>query len=902
LKQENSAHTIFNDALELSDLVARETFVREACAGDAALRIRVDKLLQAHEEAGGFFSQPLNSRRATAATSPLTALSIAKAGDIIGRYKLLEQIGEGGCGVVYMAEQTEPVRRRVALKVIKLGMDTRQVVGRFEAERQALAMMEHPNIARVLDAGSTESGRPYFVMELVRGVKITEFCDRQKLSTEERLELFIRVCHAVQHAHQKGIIHRDLKPSNILVTIVDGVPVPKVIDFGIAKATSNQPLTDKTLFTAFQQFIGTPAYMSPEQTEMSGVDIDTRADLYSLGVLLYELLTGRTPFDQHELLAAGLDGMRRIIREQEPARPSTRLSAMAADALTTTAQHRHVEPPRLVYLVRGELDWIVMKALEKDRARRYETANSLATDVQRFLADEPVLACPPSTGYRVRKLIRRNKASALAAAFIVLAILAGTLVSVWQAVRADRERRIAEANEQRAVAASEAERKAKQSAEAREAETMAVLDFVEKKILAAARPDGYPGGLGRDVTLRKALEIALADEALHDQPLIEARLRRTLSTTFANLGEAGIAAQHAEKARTIYSKHLGLDHPDTLSSMHNLAACYSALGRQVEALELREETLAGMKARLGFDDPKTLSAMNSLALSYAAVGRPAEALKLHQETLALLTTKLGSNHLQTLGSMNNLALAFSSVGRYDEALKLGQETLELTKARLGPEHPRTLACMDSLAAIYGASGRLTASVKLYDETVMLMKTRLGRDNTTTLSAMNALAGGLAALGRHAEAVGIYEETLALRESRLGPDHGDTVSSIDKLARLLATSRDLNVGNAKRAVELAKRAVAVSPHGDYWNTLGIAHYRASDHKAAVAALEKSMELRNGGDSFDWFFLAMAHWQLGDKEKAREQYDRAIAWMEQNDPKNESLIVFRNEAAGLLGKIR
>src|SRR6516162_6079613 len=418
-----SVGAIFDAAIELPP-ERRAAYVQEACASDDALRQRVEALLRAHESAESFMDSPaVAPGRETVAVKPSE-----QPGDRIGRYKLLQQIGEGGCGVVYMAEQEEPVRRRVALKVIKLGMDTKQVVARFEAERQALALMDHPNIARVLDAGATETGRPFFVMELVRGIKITEYCDQNKLTATERLKLFVQVCHALQHAHQKGIIHRDIKPSNILVTVNDAVPVPKVIDFGIAKATQGR-LTDHTLFTAFEQFIGTPAYMSPEQAVMTSLDIDTRSDIYSLGVLLYELLTGKTPFDQKELLAAGLEQMRRTICEKQPPKPSTRLGAMGGSELTTTASRRHTEPPRLIHTVRGDLDWIVMKALEKDRTRRYPTANGLAMDVHRHLNDEPIAARPPSQLYLLGKLVRRNKLAVAAGAVTLVGLLIGFGVS-----------------------------------------------------------------------------------------------------------------------------------------------------------------------------------------------------------------------------------------------------------------------------------------------------------------------------------------------------------------------------------------------------------------------------------------------------------------------------------------
>ena len=442
----------------------RAAYLEEACAGDASLRRRLEELLKASEEVGVFLESPLATPPGPGGTVRLPILPSEKPGDWIGRYKLLQQIGEGGCGVVYMAEQEEPVRRRVALKVIKLGMDTKSVIARFEAERQALALMDHPNIAKVLDAGATDAGRPYFVMELVRGIKITDYCDQNNLPTRERLDLFIQVCRAIQHAHQKGIIHRDIKPSNILVTVNDAVPVPKVIDFGIAKATTGLRLTDKTVFTAFEQFIGTPAYMSPEQAMMTSLDIDTRSDIYSLGVLLYELLIGETPFSSEELLGVGLDAMRRVLREKDPVRPSAKLSTLTHADRTAIALHRQSEPPKLFRLIRGDLDWIVMKCLEKERSRRYETANALAREVERYQTNEPIVARPPSQVYRLGKMVRRNKLAFGGGAVLAVALLLGLGGTSWQAVRATHARQRADEQRRRADLSAEAERREREAA------------------------------------------------------------------------------------------------------------------------------------------------------------------------------------------------------------------------------------------------------------------------------------------------------------------------------------------------------------------------------------------------------------------------------------------------------
>jgi eukaryotic-like serine/threonine-protein kinase len=752
-------------------------------------------------------------------------------GSVIGPYKLLQQIGQGGFGVVYMAQQEKPVRRVVALKIIKPGMDTGQVIARFESERQALALMDHPNIAKVLDAGATASGHPYFVMELVKGVPITEFCDKNHLAPEARLKLFGDVCHAIQHAHHKGIIHRDIKPSNVMVTLHDGVPVVKVIDFGVAKATV-QKLTERTLFTAYGQMIGTPEYMSPEQAEMSGLDIDTRSDVYSLGVLLYELMTGTTPLEAGRLREAGFAMMQRLIQEEEPPRPSTRLSSLG-DSATVVAGNRGLDVKRLVQLLAGDLDWVMMKALEKDRNRRYATPGNFAEDIDRYLRHDTILARPPSTGYRLQKLVRRNRGAVITAAVVVAVLLAGTAISTWQAVRATRaetnalvaaeaERKakrdalIAAEGERKskenALLAAQAEKKAKDNAVTRETETKAVLDFLEEKVIAAARPKGEQGGLGPEVTLRRALEAALpfVDNGFRTQPLIEARLHLTLGRSFRLLGYPKIAADQVEKARALYAEHRGPDDPDTLQCLNELGGCLQGLGRFAEAVKLREETLALRKARLGPDHRDTLISMINLASSYSDVDRHAEALKLFEDVLAVRKAKLGPDHPDTLSSMRSLAISYTDLGRHAEATKLLGETLALQKAKLGPDHPDTLRSMYALGASYSYLGRHLDAIKLYTETLALERSTLGPDHPETLMTMNNLAVSDNALGRHAEALKIHEETLAIQRVKLGPAHPDTLMTMYNIACDHAatipksTNRGEEVG---RAMECLQQAVA-----------------------------------------------------------------------------------------------
>jgi serine/threonine protein kinase/lipopolysaccharide biosynthesis regulator YciM len=742
---------IFAAAIEIESAAEREGFVKEACRGDLELLDRVESLLKVYYEDKKFLKSPPGVD--ITVDSPVSE----GPGTRIGRYKLLEMIGEGGFGVVYMAQQEEPIRRRVALKIIKLGMDTKQVIARFEAERQALAMMEHPNIAKVLDAGATETGRPYFVMELVRGIPITEYSDKNNLETRQRLELFIDVCKAVHHAHQKGIIHRDIKPTNVLITLRDdGKPVPKIIDFGIAKATQ-QKLTEKTYFTAFKQFIGTPEYMSPEQAQMGEVDVDTRSDIYSLGVLLYELLTGTTPFDGEKLRSAAYDEMLKTIRETEPLKPSTCLNTLG-DALTNVAKHRQVEVGELGKLLRGELDWIVMKTLEKDRTRRYETANELLQDIERHLSDEPVTAGPPSAIYRMKKFVRRNRSLVTSIAAVVVVLMAGIVVSTIFAVGQARAR-------------AEAERQAKIS--------QAIADFLENDILASVEP---AKAKGPEVTVRYILDAAsesLADK-FEDEPLVEASIHQTLGNTYISLGKYEAAKQHLERAMQIRREQLGKEHPDTLYSMGNVAVVYHRQDRYDEAEALCVETLELNRRVLGEEHPQTLDAMNLLGHVYMKQGRHDEAEQLLVKALENRRRVLGEEQLRL---MNSLAIVYINQGRYDEAEQLHVNVLEIQRRALGEEHPETLVSMYNVAAVYHRQGRYDEAEALCVETLELSRRVLGEEHPETLSAMNVLGHVYMKQGHHDEAEGLLVEILETRRRTLGEEHPNTLDAMVGLIAL-----------------------------------------------------------------------------------------------------------------------
>jgi serine/threonine protein kinase/tetratricopeptide (TPR) repeat protein len=834
-----------------------------------------------NEESGG---QSIERRTHSAVTVGLTE----KAGDRIGRYRLLEEIGHGGCGVVYMAEQEQPVRRKVALKVIKLGMDTRQVVARFEAERQALALMDHPNIAKVLDAGATETGRPYFVMELVGGIRITDYCDQNHLSTQQRLDLFIQVCRAIQHAHQKGIIHRDIKPSNVLVTNQDGVPVPKVIDFGIAKATQGR-LADDTVFTAFEQFLGTPAYMSPEQAQLGGLDVDTRSDIYSLGVLLYELLTGKTPFDSKELLAAGLEAMRRTILEKEPPTPSTRLKqafvgddvtlksppadepATEQEVIPTGRERRLLQRKELIHQLRGDLDWIMMKCLEKDRARRYETANALATDIGRHLNNEPVAAGPPGNVYRFQKLVRRNKLTFAAGSAIVAALVAGLAVSTWALAKQGQARRDADA--QRGQAQAEA------------AKSQQVALFL-KDTFAAVGPSK---ALGRDATMLREILDKTSERVgreLTNQPEVESELCATLGTVYSELGDLTNAAAMHQRALDIRRRLNGDQHTNVASSLNDLGTVLQVQGRLDEAEVLHRKALVIRRGLLGPSHPDAAQSLRELGRDLFMHGelirsnrqaRYAEGESALREALAIQRKALGNESIEVASTLSSLAWALRLRNKSPEAEVLGRESLDMYQRLYGKDHPALAGVWDALGLALEKQGKLAEAETAYRQAMAARQKFLGGEHPGlrwsfvylgrlfwnqwrlpeaeemfrklaarpeqqlaytdyVVTGISSVAQLLVAQGKPGEAAAVWRDALERGQVRQ-PD------AMNDFAWFFATPPDPEVVDAPQAISYAEQAVAATSRTNptYLDTLAASYAAAGQFTNAVAIEREAISI-------------------------------------------------------------
>jgi len=789
----NREEELFAAALALP-VVERRNYLERACGTDRALLTRVEGLLEAFTDAAQFIDPDADAQRASGPEESV--------GDLIGTYRLQQQIGEGGWGVVYLAEQVAPVQREVALKIIKLGMDTRAVIARFATERQLLAMMDHPNIARVFDAGATPAGRPYFVMELVRGIRITDYCDQSKLTTAERLALFIQTCNAIEHANQKGIIHRDIKPSNILVTLHDGVPAVKVIDFGIAKAALGQA-KDATRYTVLGQFMGTPAYVSPEQVEPGAIELDIRSDIYSLGVLLYELLTGCTPFDTDELLRGSFDEMKQRIRAEDPPTPSRKLRTLSPAEIEDTAQHRRTVSGKLIKQLHGDLDWIVMRCLEKDRERRYATAKELALDLQHYMRNEPVQARAPGVIYTFSKFARRHRLVFATGAVIVSVLMIATAVSTWLAVRA-----------------TSAERHAQMEAATRQE----VINFLQNDLLAQAAPNNEPD---RDLKLRTVLDraAAKAKNGFVERPLVEASIRETLGVTYDSLGEYDTAKQQFERAVQLRERELGPDDAATLKARGYLVSILFAEGDYPRAEQLGVPTLEAQKRVLGVEHEDTLGSMSNLAIIYHQQGKFAAAEALLVPTLAIQKRVLGPEHPDTLVSMNNLALVYRNEGKFEAAGALHEAELAICTRVLGLEHPDTLTSMSNVAVAYSDQGKFKQAEAMQNQALQVARRVVGPEHPETLILMHNLASTYLDEGRFDEAQALQSQVLETTERVTGAEHSNTLKAISIMAMV-----DRAQGKTEQAMKRLQDALLVSQRGQ-----GMEHPVTLSLTASVALL-------------------------------------------------------------------
>jgi eukaryotic-like serine/threonine-protein kinase len=783
----NNVKSIFMAAAE-KPLAERAALLEQATAGNAPLRARVEALLKSHDDPKSFLGGPAAGFDETIDLSPAEPPLTERPGTLIGPYKLLEQIGEGGMGVVYMAEQQAPVRRRVALKIIKLGMDTKQVVARFEAERQAVAMMDHPNIARVFDAGATDSGRPYFIMELVRGVPITEYCDQNNLPIHARLKLFVQTCQAVQHAHQKGIIHRDIKPSNVLVMRHDDQPVVKVIDFGIAKATQSR-LTEKTLFTEFHQLIGTPTYMSPEQAGRSDLDVDTRSDIYSLGVLLYELLTGSPPFDIKALMSRDYAEIQRVIREVEAQTPSTRLSALGS-TLPSVAKLRQIDPNRLTKLVRGDLDWIVMKALEKDRIRRYETAGSLSADVERHLSGEAVTAVPPSIAYRTRKFILRNKGTVLAGTLVAASMLLGLVGFAWQAHRAAEQRDLA-------VASGEA-----QQAERRKSDL--INQFLQRSLQSADPSQGGNQDMKVGVLMLKAVK-DLDAGMFKEQPDVEAELRLTIADILYSNGHSGDALPLAQKALAIYRQTNHGDSPEIARSLDTVALALHDVGGNAaddapRELLIGQDALA-MRRRLypaGHSD--VTKSLTDVATELRSMSRSDQAEPLLREALEMDQRLSHGDGRDVARDLDNVALVLVELQRPEEALSYARDALSMRRRLFAVDHPDVAESLSTLVLVLRALGHPAEALAPAREALGVRQRCFPGDHMLVAKAMDNVSLVLSDLDRYQEAEPGFRNAVAIYNRIYPGDHPRKAALMSDLAECLG-----NLGKKAEALDLAQQA-------------------------------------------------------------------------------------------------
>jgi serine/threonine protein kinase/tetratricopeptide (TPR) repeat protein len=846
------ANDIFLEALEIQPADARQDFLQRACGDEPALRAQVDSLLKANARAGTFLESPAAALGLLEGSSD----SAEEApGTLIGPYKLLEQIGEGGFGLVFMAEQQQPVRRRVAVKVLKPGMDTRQVVARFEAERQALALMEHPNIARVLDAGATPQGRPYFVMELVRGVPITEYCDQNQLAPKARLELFISVCQALQHAHQKGIIHRDIKPSNVLITLHDGVPVVKIIDFGIAKAMGQQ-LTDKTLFTGFAQMIGTPLYMSPEQAEMSGLDIDTRTDIYSLGVLLYELLTGTTPFDKERLHKSSYDEIRRIIREEEPPKPSTRISTMG-QAATIVSSRRQSDPRQLTHLLRGELDWIVMKTLEKDRNRRYETAGALARDVQRYLNDEAVEACPPSAAYRFGKFARRNRVPltlasvATSAVVIVVVALAGGIG--W--VARDRAGREGALDKQVVRMLAETDDLLQQE---KWHEALVLVERADKLLSAAGRQE-RPARL---LDVRKELLFAERLENIYRHPDSASSdpangVARRAADTVDSRAHWG-RQQDEEYARAFRDNGIDIDTLEpaeagaAIGRMRIRPALVKALDEWAEMRRRAESRAAGRPSAL---PPRSVTPAPRDPLAPVSVERAGAREQPYWKRLLEVARQADpdlwrrqvreawlAGDRPALEKLADAVRGQGEVGEEDPVNRAAEQMPPATAYLLGQALKELGAVDKAMAVLRGAQRRYPNDFWLND-------------------ALGFFSKEIVKPPRYADAVRYCAAALAARPQ-------------SALAHTAVAEALKEMGALEEGVAEASRAIELDPLlADAWFARGNNYFRARQYRKAVADYTKALEL-DPLFSPAWWNRGYAYYELHQYDQAVGDYDKSL----------------------------